>query len=546
MTRPLPQALAALLLYAALAALLIWHGASLTGQYSGFGADPYDGSWFLAWWPYAISHHLDPFFTRLIWYPYGVSTLWITSVPLLAVLAWPVTALAGPVLSYNLLMLTAPPLAAWTAYFLCRHVTRDFWASLIGGFLFGYSSYEMAQDLSPLNLAVIFCVPALLLVALKRLDDELSRPAAVAWAALLLLAQFLICIEIFAMIFLFGGIVWLLAYAYLPPRRLVLRRLVVDGLCAAPFVVLPLVPLLCSMVRHYGLIHHPDLWPYFFTGNLLNVFIPSTVNLFGGAFGALNAQFGGGPAELDAYLGLPLILLVVLFARQQGGTGHGRVLLLSFLILLVCSLGPRLWVGSYFTSIVLPWALFMHLPLLGQALTSRFAMFTSLACSLIAACWLVAPGGRKWRYALAVLACVTLLPQPHPWRPLPTAAFFAPGRVQAVLGENPRLLILPFAINGPSSYWQVENQFGFTEVGGYLGFPPRPAQNFKAVGEMFANNVEPDFLPEFTRYAMQNGAQYVVAGPGANPAMIAAIASLGWPRRNVDDVVIFTVPKGAP
>ena len=110
MNKPLPLALAAACIYAVLAAIFIWHGASLTRQYHGFGSDPYESAWFLAWWPYAITHHLDPFFTKLIWYPYGASTLWITSVPLLAILFWPVTALGGPVLSYNLLMISAPPM----------------------------------------------------------------------------------------------------------------------------------------------------------------------------------------------------------------------------------------------------------------------------------------------------------------------------------------------------------------------------------------------------------------------------------------------------
>ena len=539
---PRVQSLLALALYAVYGWAVIVHGASLTHQLSGMGSDPHDSPWFLAWWPYALTHHLDPFFTRLIWYPYGVSTLWITSVPLLALLFWPVTALAGPVLSYNLLIITAPPMAAWFAYLLCRHVTRDFAAALIGGFLFGFSSYEMGQDMSALNLAVIFCVPALLLVVLKRLDDELSRPAAVGWAALLLLAQFLVCIEIFAMLFVFGAMVWVFAYLYLEPRRAALRRLVGDALYTAPFVALPLAPLLVSMARHYGLIHHPDAWPYFFTGDLLNVFIPSAVNLFGGPFRAVSAHFNGGPQEQDVYLGLPLLLIIWLYARSQGGTPRGRLLVVAFLVMLICSFGPRLWIGGHYSSITLPWMLVVYLPLLGSALTVRFAMFTALASGIIAASWLARPGWRAGRYALAGLACLALLPQPHPWRPLPDAGFFAPGRVQAVLGQNPRLLILPFAINGPSSYWHEQNRFGFTEVGGYLGFPPKPAQAYKAVGEMFGNVMEPDFLAEFTRYAEQNGAQYVVAGPGANAAMVAAIATLGWPARQVDDVTIFTVP----
>jgi len=536
------EPLVAFLVYAALAAIFVWHGASLTHELSGQGADPWDSPWFLAWWPYALTHHLDPLFTRQIWYPTGVSLLWVTSVPLLGVAAAPLTLLAGPVLTYNLYIVTAPVAAAWFAYLLCQHLTRDFWAALTGGFLFGFSAYEIAQDTAALNLAVIFCVPALLLVVVKRLEDELSRRQAVALAAVILLAQFLICIEIFAMVFVFGGIAWGLGYLYLPERRAALRRLFVDGLYTAPFVALPVLPLLVSMARHYALINHPAAWPYFFTADLLNVFIPSAMNLFGAPFAALSGHFNGGVQEQNAYLGLPLILLLVLFAKGQRSTPRDCFLLACFLTLLVCEFGPRLWVAGHYSPIVLPWMLIMHLPLLGSALSARFAMFTALAAGIIAAYWVAAPGRRAWRLGLGLLACVALLPQPHPWRAPPYSSFFAPGRVQQVLGPNPRLLILPFAINGPSSFWQMQNAYGFTEVGGYLGFPPKPAQSFPAIGELFGNFLKPSFGSDFAAYAQAAGAQYVVVGPGANPAMLAAISSLGWKSQVTDDVIIFTVP----
>jgi hypothetical protein len=359
----------------------------------------------------------------------------------------------------------------------------------------------------------------------------------VALAAVILLAQFLICIEIFAMVFVFGGIAWGLGYLYLPERRAALRRLFVDGLYTAPFVALPVLPLLVSMARHYALINHPAAWPYFFTADLLNVFIPSAMNLFGAPFAALSGHFNGGVQEQNAYLGLPLILLLVLFAKGQRSTPRDCFLLACFLTLLVCEFGPRLWVAGHYSPIVLPWMLIM-----GSALSARFAMFTALAAGIIAAYWVAAPGRRAWRLGLGLLACVALLPQPHPWRAPPYSSFFAPGRVQQVLGPNPRLLILPFAINGPSSFWQMQNAYGFTEVGGYLGFPPKPAQSFPAIGELFGNFLKPSFGSDFAAYAQAAGAQYVVVGPGANPAMLAAISSLGWKSQVTDDVIIFTVP----
>jgi hypothetical protein len=540
--KALPLAAAALLVYVLLSALFIWHGASLTHELSGIGSDPFDSTWFLAWWPYALTHHIDPFFTRLIWYPIGVSLLWVTSVPLLSLLGWPVTAAFGPVVTYNLLIVTAPVLSAWSAYFLCRHVARDFTAALIGGFLFGFSTYETSQSIGALNLTIIFCVPLLLLVVLKRLDDELSRPAVVALAASLLLAQFLICIEVFATVFVFGGIAWILALLYLPDRRPALLRLFADALWATPFVALPLAPLLVSMARHYALINHPAAWPYVFTVDPFSLVIPSGLNIFGAPFAPVAKHFASVPQEQDAYLGLPLILVLALFARAEGRQGRGRFLVACLLVCVILSFGPRLWVYGHFTAVVLPWALLMHLPLLGSALTGRFALFTSLAAALIVAIWLARPARHGWHLVLALLACAVLLPMPHPWRVVPFTSFFAPGRVEAVLGQNPRLLLLPYSRHGASSLWQSQNEFGFTQVGGYLGFPPAAAQSRKAVMELFSGQYDPGFTSDFAAYAQQAGAQYIVAGPGTDAKLMGHLVALDWPSRQVDGITIFTVP----
>ena len=542
--RSLTQNVAALALYVLLSAVLIWHGASLTHQLSGAGSDPYDSVLFLDWWPYALTHGLNPFFTKLLWYPSGVSMLWVTSVPLLSLLGWPITASLGPVVTYNVIIITSPVFSAWAAYFLCRYITRDFAAALLGGFLFGFSTYETSQSIGALNLTIIFLLPLLLLVVLKRLNDELSRPATVALAAILLLVQFFICIEIFAMIFVFGGIAWALAIVYMPERRPVLRRLFADGLWAGLFVVLPLIPVFISMARHYALINHPAAWPYVFVADLAGIILPSALNLFGHPFQGLTGGIAGATQESDAYLGLPLLLILVLYLLREGRTRRGRYCGIMFAVCLVCSFGPFLWVAGHFTGIALPWILAVHLPLLGSALPGRFALFTSLAVCIMAASWLALSGQRGLKFVLALFACVALLPRPHPWQPVPWTKFFAPGRVQQVLGPNPRLIILPFSINGPSSIWQVQNRFGFTQVGGYLGFPPKPAQAYRATIELFGDKMGQTLKAgDFAVFAHGNGAQYVVAGPGADPAELAVIASLGWPKRKVDDVTIFTVPQ---
>ena len=269
---------AALALYALLAAIFIDHGESLTRNISGHGDDPLSFVWFLDWWPWAITHHIDPLFTNLVWQPLGVDIDWVTSVPLLSLAGWPLTRIS-PVLTYNFFILLGPVLAAFMAYMLCLRITRYPPAAIIGGFLFGFSSYEMSQDTATLNLSFTLCVPALLLIVLLRLDNRLNRLAAILLVGLILICQFLLCIEIFGMIFIFGGIAWALALVYLPERRPSLHRLAVDGLLTAPWVLILLSPFLVHMALHADTVNLPTAWPYYYAADLLNFFIPARNNL---------------------------------------------------------------------------------------------------------------------------------------------------------------------------------------------------------------------------------------------------------------------------
>src|SRR5207253_473088 len=95
---------------------------------------------------------------------------WVTALPGPSLLLAPVTLAFGPIVSSNLLALAAPALAAWAAYLLCHHLTGRFWPSIAGGFVFGFSSYEMAQMRGHLNLLLTFPIPLAVLLVVRQLD----------------------------------------------------------------------------------------------------------------------------------------------------------------------------------------------------------------------------------------------------------------------------------------------------------------------------------------------------------------------------------------
>ena len=539
----LQVALLALLLYVALSWLLLCQGESVTGHLFGYGADPYLVMWFFAWWPWAVSHHALTLHTHLLWQPWGLNLAWTTSVPLLALIAVPVIIAAGPIAAFNLLTLAAPALAGWAAYLLCRGLGATPWAALCGGLLFGFSSYMAAQSFDHLNLNFCALIPLILLVAARRVRGTAARGATVLGLGLLLGGEFLISEEVLATSCLFGVIAFLLAYAVERSWRPALQTLALDIAFAAPLALLPAAPFLLAMVKGSHDIAHPAHWAFSFSTDLLNLIIPTQGTWFGGRiFSATSQHFTGALDEQAGYLGVPLLLLLYVIWRDKVARRRLWLPLAMLGIVMLASLGPVLQVGGHVSGVVLPWALVARIPLLGAALPARCTVYAFLATAIIISLWLSARPER-WRYIAAFGVCLSLLPVPHPPRLSPYSTFFRPGRVEQVLGANPRLLILPFGIAGPSSYWQAENGFGFTQVGGYLGFPPGWAQNDPAVMQLFSNTFLPGFTADFARLCYLRQVQYVVAGPGTRPEELAALASLRWSAQKIDDVTIYTVPQ---
>lgn len=526
-------------LYALLSWLVLDHGASLTGRVLGQGSDPSLVMWFLCWWPYALAHHLYPLYTTLVWQPGGLNLGWTTSVPLLALLGAPLTLTLGPVAAFNVLMLLAPATAALAAYALCWRLTRQWPAALAGGYFYGFSTFEMAHSAQHLNLSFNACIPLLLLTALERMAGRVSRAGFIFLAGLLTAAQFLISTELCATAMLIAGLTWALGWLA-PGWRAGLAGLLPEAIGAGVFAALLVSPVLYAMFALPHELRLPAHWPGLFSADALNLVVPTVTTAIGGAaLWPVSRNFPGFIPEQSAYLGLPLLLLVALFIRREP---PGRARFFAWLLagIVILSFGPHLWLGGAHTDVPLPWALLQHLPLLGAALPGRLTLYSDLACAVMAALYIAsaAPGALR----LAVIAAIALLPALHETSSVPRSAFFSPGRVRTALGPHPRLLILPFGITGPSSYWQAQSGFAFAQTGGYLGYPPARMQGNMPLMRLYFGLPSPGLAAALAQYCARTGTQYVVAGPGAPDFGLKALAKLGWASRHVDNVTIFTVP----
>ena len=92
---------------------------------------------------------------------------WVDDAPALAVVFAPLTALFGPVAAYNVAAVLLPAVSAWSGFLLCRHVVGRLWPSVVGGYLYGFSSYELGHELGHPHLTAAFAVPLIALVVLR-------------------------------------------------------------------------------------------------------------------------------------------------------------------------------------------------------------------------------------------------------------------------------------------------------------------------------------------------------------------------------------------
>lgn len=474
--------LVALAIYAAVSMVLFGLPIlrNFSRAYIGLGLDPPLFMWFLVWWPHALRHWLDPFVTSAVWAPTGVDLAWTTSIPGPSLVAAPLTAVFGPIVAFNVLTLLAPALAAWTAYVLCRHVTRSFWPSLIGGYLFGFSTYELGHQISHLDLTLVFAVPLAVYLVLLGIDGVLGPLAFVGFLAATLVLQFSISTEVFATATVFGAIVMLLALAVAPAGAR--RRVRSTGglmLCAYALAALVLIPYLRHVVAGgYPRLQTPIVDPEQYSTDLLNFFMPTPITLIGGhVFDAVTKYFKTNYQEAVAYMSAPLLAIVYLFGRVRWRTAEGQLLLVPFLLACVASLGPTIHVDG--VPIVSLWRPLLRLPLLNNALPDRVMMYGFLTAAVIVAVWLGSPDTpRLTKWVLVPLSMLLLLPNIPAgyWQtPVTTPDFFARGLYRGYLASGENTIVIPYGTRGDSMLWQAQAEMYFRMAGGYIS-PTMPEE----------------------------------------------------------------------
>jgi len=365
---------------------------------------------------------------------------------------------------------------AWSAFALCRWLTGNFAAAVVGGLFYGFSPYELGHVWAGhLSLTVSFIPPLCLLLFGRLLERTITPYRFVPSFAALLVIQCLISNEVLATMTAFGGLAWLSAYALVPAeRRRALRATLTPLSVAFLLATTILSPFLYFAIANNAVPRQPLFPPSFFSADLLGLVVPSQLLLLAPhSVEALALQHFGNIRENEFYLGLPLIVLIARFFWVRRREPLVRILVLMLAVIIVAAIGPVLHVADRALTQV-PWAAAFELPLLRQALPVRLANHAFLIVALIAAASLSSP---KLRFSEVLIAYALAALLPHPWLLLSPGhnqqpAFFSRGLYRRVLHRGENIVVFPYGVMGPSMLWQAEAGMYFSMSGGYIGPTP--------------------------------------------------------------------------
>jgi len=340
--------------------------------------------------------------------PWGANLAIDTSMPLLGLLGMPITLLAGPVATFNLLLRLGLAASGASMFGVLRRYVSWWPVAFGGGLLFAFGPYVANQGIRHLFLSFVPLVPLFIPI----LDDWLiSRTRTPVRSGVLLglvaAAQYLISAEILLTSAIMAAVG--LAYLALRYRAAVAERIsiLVRGVAVAVPVFLLIAGygiwmLLAGPYRPVGPVHklsgltryHADLLsPLYPTGHQL--FAPAALASIG------NRLPTGATLEDGFYLGLPLLVLLVYLAIRCRRVPLVATATVTGVAAFILGLGTRLTVDGKTLGIPLPFAVFRHLPVVQNLEAARFSLYVQLAAAIIFAVGLDQVRARGWLPARA-------------------------------------------------------------------------------------------------------------------------------------------------
>jgi hypothetical protein len=501
-----------------------------TPQIGQSQVDPNFYIWSWRWWPYALSHGLNPLFSRQIGAPAGWSLAWTTTAPAVAVVLAPLTAAFGPIATFNLTLVLCAPVSAWAAFLAARRLTGRFWAALMAGAVYGFSPYEIGHTgAGQANLTVIMLLPLMLWLALLWRDGKLSGRVFAALLAVAMTAEFYVFNEAFLEMTVLWAVGLLLGFALARPadRPTVVR---LARLAAVAWVV---AFVLAAPYNVYALRHNEAGFTKAIPADSLNL-----------------------KALVIPESGIFLLLILLALAVLTWSSRLTRVLVIVFALIVVGAVGPSPVVGNTQLG-SLPWARLWSLPIARSAEPVRLMLFGYLVLAIILAVWLAIPVrsrlllASRWVLGLAaIVAIVAYIPHASKGYTIPSSnrppaerpaaalpAFITQGMYRRYLRPGEIVVIVSNRGNA-GMLFQADANFYMRIAGGFINAAlsdttalPRPVEALR----------HPNAARErrFQAYVRRAGVGAIVVERAWSSPWMQVFARMGLHSSTVGGVIIY-------
>jgi hypothetical protein len=538
-------------------------------------------AWFMRYSAQAVSHgHLPGLVTTGLNAPQGINMMWNASLLLPGVLLSPVTLLAGPFASLNILLTAGFAGSAASLFFVLRRWDVSVTAAAIGGAVYGFSPALVTSGLGHLQLEFAV-LPPLIIDAVLRIVTGRGRAVRTGiWLGLLAAAQVFIGEEALVDTAVATGVI-LVVLAVSQPRAAIeavtaRARAVAAGLGIAAAVALvicgyPLWEQFRGPLHEHG---SPWMVPTFHS-YLYGFVTPSGSLLFHTTASAATAAHYPEPLpEYLAYLGWPLLVVALVATVAFWRDARVRLAAVTFAILELFTLGAAAitFHGIRYPGALLPWHWLQGLPVLSQLLPDRFSILAAgaagalLAFAVDRARLLASRTGRRplgllglLAVVVAVLAVLPLIPRPMPAEAVgPAPAGWSAAFAELRLAPGAHVLVIPDLQDGMR--WQAETGVPGSMVGG--GDLIEPSATGQATSYIYNRLSTAVYLTRLwqgkssgrapSRSQIRKDLAYwqlsaIVAPTGRNSRLARFLTKeFGPPAVQVGDVLAWRIPSGRP
>jgi hypothetical protein len=307
--------------------------------------------------------------------PDGVNLMSNASHILHGIVMAPVTVLFGASVSFALLvpLNLAATASGWYLLF-ARGLRRDRLAAMVGGLVTGFAPGMISQSNSHLHISAQWLVPPIVWCVIRL---AYARTPRTALAASLGLAA-LVCAQVFLgeeVLYLTALTLLLFTLAYAATRPRWARRVAptfLSGLtlAAAASALALLYPLWMQLAGPQHLPNAPFA-PQYFYADVLSYLVYSPLSIAGSTEAG---RLASGPAELNAYLGLPLIVLLVALVVWRRRTPSVVAAAVTMVVVAYLSLGVTVTVNGEPSGFPSLYRLIAGIPVIDAALPTRYAL----------------------------------------------------------------------------------------------------------------------------------------------------------------------------